>query len=115
MRHQTLYTRKRDKIRELNDRFRQTFAFGEVVCTQGIYRLPSWTKVNIFEAVRTFNRFDEDNDPYGEHDFGIVTVDGAKCYWKIDYYDQYLHSGSKDASDPHKTRRVLTIMLAEEY
>ena len=56
----------------------------------------------------------------GEHDFGIFQMVGRTFYWKIDYYyyyyyDDTLEGGSKDPSDPGKTTRVLTLMLAEDY
>ena len=62
-----------------------------------------------------FDRFTEDNDPHGEHDFGSFKHRGQTIYWKIDYYDLLLKYGSDDPSDPTCTRRVLTILLAEEY
>ena len=34
-----------------------------------------------------FTAFSRDNDPYGEHDCAILTVDGVKIMFKIDYFD----------------------------
>ncbi|MEP4125327.1 MAG: DUF3768 domain-containing protein, partial [Lentilitoribacter sp.] len=65
--------------------------------------------------VSEFNVFTDDNDPYGEHDFGSFEFGGKKCFWKIDYYDLNYQGGSDDPSDLSKTNRVLTIMLADEY
>ena len=67
----------------------------------------------VFVKVRDFTEFNEDNDPYGEHDFGSFKIHGHKIFWKIDYYDQQLKYGV-DPLDPD-CRRVITIMLAEEY
>jgi hypothetical protein len=55
------------------------------------------------------------NDPHEEHDFGAFEVEGHKIFFKIDYYDATLTCHSPDASDPAVTKRVITIMLAEEY
>lgn len=66
-------------------------------------------------AVRNFSDFTPDNDPWQEHDFGTFDLDGACVNWKIDYYDRALRNGSEDPADENKTRRVLTILLAEEY
>jgi Protein of unknown function (DUF3768) len=35
--------------------------------------------------------------------------------WKIDCYDRLLDGRSRDPADAAVTRRVLTILLAEEY
>jgi hypothetical protein len=45
----------------------------------------------------------------------VVTVDGAKLYFKVDYYDRHYKYMSEDPADPEKTKRVMTILLAEEY
>ena len=36
----------------------------------------------IIERVRSFEEFDADNDPYGEHDFGSFDHDGRTIFWK---------------------------------
>jgi hypothetical protein len=59
--------------------------------------------------------FSPDNDPYGEHDFGAFCEGRDRCFWKIDYYDFTMTAGSPDPTDPQKTTRVLTILLATEY
>ena len=60
-------------------------------------------------------RFDRDDDPYGEHDFGALTVAGVRLLWKVDYYDAAMTGGSPDPADPSVTTRVLTVMLAHEW
>jgi len=102
-------------IRELNDSFRSTFTGGRVLITPGIDALPSDVQAIILRRVATFSEFTDGNDPYGEHDFGSFHVAGRHVFWKIDYYDHRMEGGSEDPSDPHKTQRVLTIMLASEY
>jgi hypothetical protein len=108
------------KIAELNDAFRKTFVGGKVVTSRGVADLLSNGLVyrqyqRLMLAVKTFDTFTEDNDPYGEHDFGKITIDGTDYFWKIDYYDKDMDMGSPDPADPAVTTRVLTIMKAEEY
>ena len=106
---------ERDGIRVLNDNFRTTFLGGRVVLTSGVSELPIDTKAKLLLMVKTFDAFTNNNDPYREHDFGHVELDGETFYWKIDYYDPDCRYGSEDPSDPEKTTRVLTIMFAGEY
>jgi hypothetical protein len=51
------------------------------------------------------------------YDFGAFFCDEVreKVFWKIDYFDKAYVFSSEDPSDPSKTARVLTIMLASEY
>ncbi|MCB1094692.1 MAG: DUF3768 domain-containing protein [Verrucomicrobiae bacterium] len=115
---------KTKRIRELNDQLRSRCGvpiFGEGVpggflFTPGIASLLPEIQIAIWAEVRNFSAFTEENDPYGEHDFGAFTIEGAgKVFWKIDYYDHDRVHGSEDPADLSKTFRVLTIMLAEEY
>jgi hypothetical protein len=106
---------KSNRIRVLNDNFRSTFIGGQVVMTAGVADLPMDVKARALIQVQRFASFTADNDPHGEHDFGSFEVAGEKFFWKIDYYDPDMTFGSEDPADPEKTRRVLTVMLAEEY
>jgi len=104
------------RIADLNDLLRTTFLTGKVVATEGIASLPDDLRSAVIEGVQAFRAFTPDNDPYGEHDFGSIDLAGiGKVFWKIDYYNRSLTGGSEDPSDPAKTCRVLTIMLAREY
>ena len=104
-----------EKIRALNDAFRTTMTGGTVLITAGVDTLSNMYKSLLIERVRSFDSFSSDNDPHGEHDFGTLDFLGRKFFWKIDYYDANMEFGSEDPTDPSKTTRVLTIMLAEEY
>jgi hypothetical protein len=110
------------RIRELNDALRTArdhigvlLARGQLFITQGVAARGNDFIDRAVEAVRRFDAFSAENDPYGEHDFGKFTLDGYDLFWKIDYYDNDLDRGSPDAADPEVTKRVLTILLAEEY
>jgi hypothetical protein len=69
----------------------------------------------IVKTIAVFDDFCHANDPHQEHDFGSFEADGHTIFFKIDYFDQNLTYHSPDPSDPAVTRRVITIMLAEEY
>ncbi len=102
-------------IARLNDAFRTTFRGGSVYVTAGIRAYGAAFELAALSAVRTFETFNGDNDPYQEHDFGAFEIEGEKLFWKIDCYDLKLRHGSPNPADQTVTRRVLTIMLASEY
>jgi hypothetical protein len=105
-----------EKIRALNDALRAIAAGnGRSYVTVGIAALPMQDQIEIMQRVQAFTAFTPDNDPYGEHDFGSFEYDGKKIFWKIEYYDRELKSGSPDPADESVTTRILTVMLAEEY
>jgi hypothetical protein len=107
----------RDRIRELNDTFRQSFDpnLGTMVLTSGVSALPDDVRAMAIRKTAAFDAFSGDNDPYGEHDFGNFELAGHRFFFKIDYYDSGLDFGSDDPTDAAKTKRALTLMLAEEY
>ena len=102
-----------DKIRKLNDEARKTFSNCRVMITSGVQDLNNLD--GILTAVREFDAFTVDNDPYGEHDFGKIEINGEVIFWKFDYYDLKYICASPNAADETVTVRVLTIMLAREY
>ena len=107
----------RVRIRELNDNFRKTLdpTLGRLVLTAGVDTLPSDVRAMAIRKVATFEAFGGDNDPHEEHDFGAFDADGQRVLFKIDYFDESLSYHSTDPADPSVTKRVITIMLAEEY
>ena len=119
-------------IARLNDLARRAMGVAcTAVATVGFRSLPEADQSSLRELVETFDAFDEDNDPHGERDFGAVyqLTDGRwtterprarddereRVFWKLDYFDRDLRFGSEDAANPAITRRVLTIMLSDEY
>lgn len=102
-------------IAALNDKLRQYGIGGKIMFTAGLTALGDVRLARAVAAVQRFTAFTSDNDPYGEHDFGAVELDGTRILWKIDCYDKGLEYASADPADPAVTTRVLTIMLAEEY
>ena len=120
------------RIARLNDLARRAMGVAcTPVATAGFGSLPDADQSQVRELIETFDAFDEDNDPHGERDFGTIYQLGdgrwtterprvrdderERVFWKFDYYDRALRFGSEDAANPAVTRRVLTIMLADEY
>jgi Protein of unknown function (DUF3768) len=108
-------TTNADRIRNLNDQLRQQLTTGVAVITPGIAALGQEAVDRIVKTIGVFDDFCHANDPHEEHDFGSFDVDGQTISFKIDYYDKDLIYHSPDPSDPAVTKRVITIMLAEEY
>ena len=53
--------------------------------TADVYALPDMVKAEALKKAATFDQFNEDNDPHGEHDFGSFELCGRKFFWKIEY------------------------------
>jgi hypothetical protein len=82
--------------------------------TRAVAALDPITLAAIITAVREFDDFTPDNDPWGEHDFGQVRIDGLSYFWRVDAYDLVLEFGSPDPTDDAVTKRILTVMMAED-
>jgi Protein of unknown function (DUF3768) len=123
---------QRARIARLNDLARRAMGVAcTAVATVGFRSLPESDQSRVRELIETYDAFDEDNDPHGERDFGCVYQlacgrwtterprlrddERERVFWKFDYYDRAMRLGREDAADPAVTRRVLTIMLADEY
>ena len=105
-------------IAALNDAFRkEPTCLGRAVVTRGVNDLGPDFAFLATRAVAAFHAFNEDNDLYGEHDFGSFELGGLKLFWKIDCYEKGSEyaAGAETPHDPATTDRVLTIMLADEY
>jgi len=113
-------TNQTQKIRELNDAFRQgcQSVTCQIVITRSIADLLEESETapeNLMHMVRNYDNFTEKNDSHDEHHSGSFELAGYPCFWKIDYYDPTLRWGSENGADISKTRRVLTVMLADEF
>ena len=109
----------KNAIQTKNDAFRKAVMTapqpdGKAVRTQGVAGLGSLANMVLQAKVAAFDDFNEGNDPYGEHDFGSITLANLpKVFWKIDYYENAsMEYGTEDKLNCY---RVLIIMLAEEY
>ena len=103
------------RVCTLNDELRRFRRGGRIMVTSGIEALGAAAIARVLAAVASFDAFTADNDPYGEHDCAILTVDGIRVLFKIDYFDRDLTYHSPDPSDPSVTQRVMTVMRADEY
>ncbi|MRI57579.1 DUF3768 domain-containing protein [Methylobacterium sp. DB1607] len=103
------------RVAALNDILRRSLSGGTLVLTAGIVALGRDRQQVILDAIASFDRFDTDNDPHGEHDFGALEAAGERVFFKIDYFDRSGRFPSPDPADTSVTTRVLTVMLAGEY
>lgn len=106
---------RRERIRALNDKLRRFQTGGRIMLTNGVVAEGEAFVATTLHLVATYDDFSDANDPYGEHDFGAITVGRERLFWKIDYYDPSLTSAAVDPAQADGCVRVLTVMKAEEY
>ena len=104
-----------NEIAARNDALRRDRLGGHVVMTAAVAALPPDTLNGAILALRRFDAFTPENDPYQEHDFGAFEHAGERFFFKIDTYAN--HTLSEGAEDPLALGavRVLTLMLASDY
>lgn len=108
------------EVAQLNDAFRKgdPSVPGQRFLTAGVVHLLKQLDIStdtLIQRVAEFDDFTQQNDPYDQRDFGGFEFHGHQLLWKVDAYDQDYALGSDDPTDLSKIRRVLTIMLAEEW
>src|SRR5271157_4027669 len=92
-----------ERIRDLNDELRTTGCGGKTYLTRGLIEKGADFIAKATAAVRSFDAFSEDNDPWQEHDCATLDVDGETIIFKIDYFDLNMEALSPDAADPKVT------------
>lgn len=107
-------------IAQLNDAFRRgdPNVPGQRFVTAGVFHLLDQLEIppeTLIQRIAQFDEFTAHNNPHGEHDFGAFGFYGHQLFWKVDAFDLDYNMASDDPTDLRKTRRVLTIMLAEEW
>lgn len=107
-----------------NDAFRRSIMMmaappdapkGKMVMTQGVAAQPPDFLLELTRKVATFDAFNEDSDPYAQHEMGVIEIAGETVWFKIDLYDTNYEYGAEDPTNLEQTRRVLTILFPSEY
>lgn len=119
-------TQAENRVRKLNDEARAMLikvinneplhnAHIRVIFTWKVNSLDKDNLNQLLQKFIDFTNFNQDNDPYGEHDFIKVNHENEVYFLKIDYYDTKLDKHSNNPADEHQTIRVLTIMHSNDY
>jgi hypothetical protein len=105
------------RIAALNDALRKDPSRARWMMTLGVNAEGPEFVAAAIAAVKAFDAFTAENDPYDEHDFGSVRVKGQDLFWKIDYFEKGSDhtAGAETPDDPQTTDRVLTILFPREY
>ena len=111
-------------IADQNDRFRRSAVQfqagtgvpkGKIVMTRGVADQSPDFQLELMRKLVTFDAFDEDADPHGWHEMGVLDVAGKTVWFKIDLYDCDYAYGANNPTDAETTRRVLTLLFPSEY
>ncbi|UWR62781.1 DUF3768 domain-containing protein [Phaeobacter inhibens] len=105
-------------LAQQNDAFRAVFPApqnaGRWFHTQSVAAMGPTFVLKAYAAIGSYDDFNTDIDPYGDHAMGKFTIDGETVWFKIDCYDVDYRYGSDQPDNPEMTRRVLTVMLSRD-
>ncbi len=111
-------------IASQNDSFRKSVGIipgdastpeGTCVMTRGVSERSIEFRFALMEALRAYDGFNNDCDPHGWHEMGVLEIEGETVWFKIDLYDVTYNMGAEVPEDPNQTRRVLTLLFPSEY
>ena len=118
------------RIADQNDRFRRQVCAiapglgraepgglaGRVVFTRAVAARGPFFPLLCLLAVAGHDAFDPEDDPDRLRDFGAVTVQGERVWFKIDLYEgDAMEWGAERPDDPARTYRVMTVMLPSDW
>lgn len=106
-------------IAEQNDYFRQqppeSEGFGRWLCSGSVNAQGLEFVLECFRAVKAYDVFTKENDPFGSHEMGFMEVQGQKVWWKIDLYNLAYDGGATMPTSLADTRRVLTVFFPSDH
>jgi Protein of unknown function (DUF3768) len=105
---------KLERICELDDNLRKSFSGGEVVLTASVAALPNMVKAAVLDQVALFEVFNEENDPYGMHDYGSFDYRSREFFFKIEFFTLEPSDVPLDLTDPKKALRIMTVGLVQD-
>ena len=99
----------RSLIAEMNDDFRRRLFRGDTKISSRIRQRGQAFEAMALAAVCSHDYFDEDSDPSGRHECGVVPVEGVAVSFQITYEAADQSTSIVDPSCRWASRRVLHI------
>ena len=78
-------------IAHLNDQARTTLTNCKLIITKGIDLLGNDAVDCILNLVKSFDDFSERNDPFGEHDFGVIRINYEDSFNQSIFWDNTVY------------------------
>ena len=100
------------KIRILNDAFRQEPKAANVYISLEVVRLGETKLKELFSKLKSYTNFTTENDPDGDYSSGVIQLGKHKIDWGIYYWDLDGEEDSPDPSNAKVTTRILNLDFA---